>query len=148
MKKLLTVILAVIFITISAGNASALCVKEAEANLRSGPGTQYEKLWEVFQYMPFKKISKKGQWYKIQDVAKDVYWIYAPLTTSSYKCAVVKDDKANIRKGPGTNHEQTSASPAMKYYSFKVLKIKGDWVQVKDEYGDTGWIFKPLLWIQ
>jgi SH3-like domain-containing protein len=148
MKKLLALIFTAVIITVSVSNASALCVKESEANLRSGPGTQYEKLWEVFQYMPFKKLKKKGQWYKVSDVVKDVYWIYAPLTTSSYKCAVVKGEKANIRKGPGTDKPQTSSSPALQYYSFKVLKIKGDWVQVKDEYGDTGWIFKSLLWIQ
>jgi SH3-like domain-containing protein len=36
----------------------------------------------------------------------------------------------------------------LKYYSFRVLKIQGKWVRVQDEYGDKGWIYKPLLWIQ
>ena len=36
--------------------ADALCVNVPEANLRSGPGTKYEKTWEVFKYMPFKKL--------------------------------------------------------------------------------------------
>jgi hypothetical protein len=39
-------------------------------------------------------------------------------------------------------------SPAERYYSFRVLQIKGDWVQVQDEFGDKGWIYKPLLWIR
>ena len=39
-------------------------------------------------------------------------------------------------------------SPALKYYSFKVLKTQGKWVKVVDEYGDEGWVYRPLIWIQ
>ena len=40
-------------------NAYSLCVKTADANLRSGPGTKYKKTWEVFKYMPLKKIGSR-----------------------------------------------------------------------------------------
>ncbi|MEJ2183882.1 MAG: SH3 domain-containing protein [Nitrospirota bacterium] len=139
---------AILFSFILPGSASALCVKAPEANLRQGPSTSYEKLWEVFKYMPFKQLDKRGLWYRVQDVDGDIYWIYAALVTHDYRCAVVKEEKANIRTGPGTNHEQTASSPALKYYSFKVLKVDGQWVHVEDEYGDRGWIYRPLLWIQ
>ena len=37
-------------------NSEALCIKNERANLRKGPGTKHEKLWEVFKYMPFKQL--------------------------------------------------------------------------------------------
>jgi SH3-like domain-containing protein len=77
----------------------------------------------------------------------DLHWIFRSLVTDKYKCAVVKDEKANVRTGPGTNYKQTDYSPVLRYYSFKILKIDGDWVNVIDQDGDKGWIFKPLLWI-
>lgn len=131
-----------------AGGADALCVKVPEANLRGGPGTNHKKTWQVFKYMPLRKISAKGNWYKVRDVDGDTHWIYARLVTSRFKCAVVKVDEANIRTGPGTNHSKTDMSPALRYYSYRVLKIDGDWVQVKDEYDNTAWIYRKLLWIQ
>jgi len=126
----------------------ALCINVDEANLRNGPGTKYEKTWEVFKYMPFKKISKKGNWYKVSDVDKDTHWIYRKLATESFKCAVVKVDKANIRSGPGTGYSKSGLSPVLKYDAFKVLQIKSPWVKVIDEFGDSGWIYRKLVWIQ
>jgi SH3-like domain-containing protein len=123
-------------------------VKVQTANLRSGPGTKYEKTWQVFKYMPLKKIGSKGNWYKVRDVDGDVHWIYKKLVTSKYRCAVVKAREANIRKGPGTKYKKTDLSPAIKYDTFKVIKIKGNWVKVVDEFGEVGWIYKKLLWIQ
>ncbi len=42
--------------------AEALCIKGKRANLRKGPGLNYEKMWEVFKYMPFRQLNKKGEW--------------------------------------------------------------------------------------
>ena len=65
------------------------------------------------------------------------------------KCSLLKGyvDAANIRKGPGTNYQKKYLTPVIKYDSFKVLKRKGQWVKVMDEFGDNGWIFRKLLWI-
>ncbi|HBH60578.1 MAG TPA: hypothetical protein DDX85_02310 [Nitrospiraceae bacterium] len=126
----------------------ALCVNVSDANLRSGPGTQYEKTWEVFKYMPFKKITQKGAWYKVKDVDGDEHWIYKKLVTSKFKCAVVKKNNINIRTGPGRNFNTTLLSPAVTYDSFKIIKARDSWVNVVDEFGNNGWIFKQLLWIQ
>jgi SH3-like domain-containing protein len=125
----------------------ALCVNVSEANLRKGPGTHYEKTWEVFKYMPFKKLAKKGTWYKVQDVDGDVHWVYNNLITSKFNCAVVKVNEANVRSGPGTKFKKNSLSPIIKYESFKVVKRQGSWVKVQDEFGDSGWVFRKLLWI-
>ncbi len=128
-------------------DANALCVEVPEANLRSGPGTGYQKTWEVFKYMPFKKINKKGNWYKVQDVDGDRHWIYKKLVTDNFDCAVVKVNKANIRSGPGMHFKKKDFSPSLQYDSYKVLKRIGKWVEVVDEFGNKGWIFRKLLWI-
>ncbi len=147
MKKILFLSMLVFLTIILSNNSYALCVKVPEANLRSGPGTKFEKTWEVFKYMPFKKLASKGNWYKVNDVDGDVHWVYSKLVTSEYNCAVVKVDKANVRKGPGEKYSKIPMSPALKYDSFKVVKMQPPWVKVIDEFGDSGWIFRKLLWI-
>ena len=148
MKKVLVVTFVLIGFFISINYADALCVNVSEANLRSGPGTKNDKTWEVFKYMPFKKLSKKKSWYKVKDVDGDIHWIYNKLVTNKFKCAVVKVGEANVRTGPGTGYGKNALSPALKYDSFKVIKVKSSWIKVADEFGDTGWIFRKLLWIQ
>ncbi len=132
----------------ASGYAEALCVNVPEANLRSGPGTKYEKRWLVFKYTALKRLSRKGGWYKVKDVDGDVHWINAKLVTSRFNCAVVKVRRANVRSGPGTRYRKTALSPAIKYDAFKVIKRKGAWVKVMDEFGEKGWIYRKLLWIQ
>lgn len=130
------------------GTAAALCVKVPEANLRQGPGIQHEKSWEVFQYMPFKKIGQQDEWYQVEDVDGDSHWIYSRRVTDALQCAVVKVDKANVRKGPGTHFAKSPLSPVDNYYSFKIIESKGEWVKVRDEVFNEGWVAKSLLWTQ
>ena len=133
---------------VMANPAMALCIKKEKANLRTGPGTKYEKLWQVFQYMPFKLLGTKGDWKQLQDVDGDNYWVHAPLTTQKYKCAVIKNDQTNLREGPGTQYSKVSWAPVDKYFSMKVLKIENNWVHIQDASGDKAWIYRPLVWIQ
>lgn len=128
--------------------AEALCIKNRRANLRQGPGLHYEKIWEVFRYMPLRQLGKKGEWLRVQDLDGDIYWVHKKLTTKSFKCAVIKKDETNLRKGPGTNFKKVKGIPGEKYFSMKVLKIKDNWVQVVDAWGDTAWIYRPLVWIK
>jgi SH3-like domain-containing protein len=129
-------------------DAEALCIQSKRANLRQGPGTHFEIKWQVFQYMPFKALRKKGNWYRVQDLDGDIFWVHGKLTTKAYKCAVIKKDKTNLRKGPGTKFAKVDWSPVDKYFSMKVLKIKNNWVKVEDGVGDRAWIYRPLVWIR
>jgi len=146
MKKALSAIVLAAALAVG-GSASALCVDSDYANLRSGPGTNFSKTWEVYRYMPFKEVEKKGVWHKVKDVDGEAHWIYGKLVSSNYRCAVVKKEKANVRIGPGTEYKETGYSPVLRYYSFKVLEVKGDWVKVVDQDNDEGWIYGPLLWM-
>jgi SH3-like domain-containing protein len=148
MKKALLSGLVAAFVLISHAPAGALCVNVSEANLRGGPGTKYERTWQVFRYMPLEKLRKKGGWYRVRDVDGDIHWIYGKLVTEEFRCGVVKVPEANIRSGPGTKYAKTAASPALRYYSFRIIKTLPGWARVRDEYGVTGWIARELLWIQ
>lgn len=150
MKKTSAILCTIFFIMIIIPNFSdALCVKIPKANLRSGPGTNYEIVWEVYKYMPFKKVgvSLSGDWYAVRDVDGDVNWKYKNLLTDKYRCAVVKTEKVNVRKGPGNNYPKSSLSPTVQYDSFKIMQKKGVWVKVKNEWHNVGWIHKNFLWI-
>ena len=141
-------IFTLILLLVMASPAMALCIKNEKANLRTGPGTKYEKLWQVFQYMPFKLLGTKGDWKQLQDVDGDKYWVHAPLTTQKYKSAVIKNKQTNLREGPGTQYPKVSWAPVDKYFSMKVLKIADNWVHIEDASGDKAWIYRPLVWIQ
>lgn len=134
----------------TAQTVHALCVKAPKANLRTGPGTNYDIAWEVFRYMPFQKVggSLSGDWYAVKDVDGDVNWIHRKLLTEKYRCVVVKTEEVNVRKGPGTHYSKSPLGPVKKYYSFRLLKKQGPWFRVQDERGGIGWIHRKFLWTQ
>ncbi len=123
--------------------AQELCVRVARANLRAGPGTDQKKTWEVYENMPFTQIDRKADWLRVRDVDGDEHWIFRNLVTSSYKCLTVKSERANIRKGPGTNFDTWFT--VEKYTSFKRIGAEGKWIKVEYE-GETMWIYNTLVW--
>jgi SH3-like domain-containing protein len=141
-------VLTLIFTLIRPCSTMALCIKNEKANLRKGPSTKHEKLWQVFRYMPFKLLKTKGDWKQVQDLDGDNYWVHGPLTTEKHQCAAIKNNQTNLRKGPGTEHPIVKWAPLDKYFSMKVLKIENNWVHVEDAAGDKAWIYRPLVWIQ
>jgi len=128
----------------------ALCVKVTKANLRTGPGTNYEIGWTVYKYMPFEKVgvSLSGNWCAVKDVDNTVLWIYRNLLTNKYRCAVVNTEGVNVRTGPGAHYEKRFRKPMEKYYSARILKRKGPWIKIIDGDNETGWIHKDYVWIR
>lgn len=126
----------------------ALCVKSEKANLRSGPGTKYDKTWEVYKYMPFDKVKRQGSWLKVRDVDGMDHWIFSKLVTTSYLCAVVKASKANLRTGPGVTYKKSPQWPtAPRYAAFRFLRSKGKWAQIQDSDGIKYWVSRSLIWV-
>jgi SH3-like domain-containing protein len=88
-------------------------------------------------------LKKKGKWYRVKDFEGDMGWIHATLVDKS-STVIVKVSRANIRTGPGTQHDL--AFDAGKGTPFKVLESKERWLRVQHSDGDAGWIFKSLTW--
>ena len=62
---------------------------------------------------------------------------------ASARRLAVSVKRANIRSGPGTNHD-ILWSVGM-YYPFDVLKKSGRWYKIRDFEGDEGWMYGSLL---
>jgi len=123
--------------------ADIVRVKVKQANLRSGPGTKFEKMWNAPMNYPYQVVERKGKWLKVQDFSGYEDWIYGPLTDES-PAVVVKVKQANIRKGSSTNDEIVFTADMG--VPFLVLDKKGDWLRVRHEDGDEGWIYQNLIW--
>lgn len=123
--------------------AEMVRVKVKTANVRSGPGTKYEKVWQVPKNYPYRVLKRQGRWLHVRDFEGFEDWIYGPLT--DHKAAVVVNVKrANIRKGPGTNYPILFTTE--QGVPFRVLAKRRKWVKVRHSDGDEGWIFRRLLW--
>lgn len=126
-----------------AATAQELCVQVARANLRAGPGTDNKKTWEVYENMPFVRVGSQGDWLRVRDVDGDEHWIFGRLVTDNRDCVTVKAERANVRKGPGTNHDIWFT--VEKYTSFRRVGSQGSWIKVEYE-GETMWIYNTLVW--
>lgn len=123
--------------------ASRMSVTVPIANIRSGPGTNYEILWNVEKYHPLQVTEKKGNWYKFKDYEGDTGWVHSSLV-KNIKSVLTKKKKCNVRSGPGTKYHIVFR--VEKGVPFKVLTKEGNWVKIQHSDGDRGWIHKSLVW--
>ena len=123
--------------------AERLSIKVPKANIRSGPGTKYEIIWQVGMYYPVQIIKKSGHWYQFSDYEGDAGWINDKLLGKQATVITIKD-KVNVRSGPATTYPVIFITE--RGVAFKVLKKKGKWIKIQHPDGDQGWIYKTLVW--
>jgi SH3-like domain-containing protein len=145
MKKHIFVFTALILLALAAPvvHAQRLAVRANIANVRSGPGTQYEVIWQVEKYHPLKIIKKTGSWYRFRDFENDEGWLHDSLVNKT-STVITRKKKSNIRSGPGTDN--SILYTIEKGIPFKVIKRKGRWIQVQHSDGDIGWLHDSLIW--
>ncbi|MCD4743325.1 MAG: SH3 domain-containing protein [Desulfobacteraceae bacterium] len=119
------------------------CISEPIANVRSGPGTDYDIKWKVEKYHPIIILKKQGDWYQFEDFEKDKAWVHKSLVGEENSVITIKND-CNVRSGPGTNNK--IVFKVARGVPFKVLGKKDSWYKVKHADGDQGWIHKTLVW--
>ena len=142
--KWIVCIIAVLSI-LAAGNAWAerVAISVEVANIRSGPGTDYQQLWRVEKYTPLEVISKQGDWVFFKDFEGTRGWIHGSLV-GNIPAVITKKDMCNIRSGPGT--DQQVRFQAETGVPFKVLERKGNWIHIQHADGEKGWIYNTLVW--
>lgn len=113
------------------------------ANLRSGPGTENQVLWQVERFHPLIIVEKKGVWCRVKDFEGDTAWLHKSLISSTRSVITVKA-KCNVRSGPGTDNPVIFTTE--RGVPFKVIKTKGNWLNIQHADGDTGWIHNSLVW--
>jgi SH3-like domain-containing protein len=135
----------VVFISVAnlTYSGERLTVAVPKANIRSGPGTKYEIIWQVYKYYPLRVIKKTGSWYRFLDFEGDKGWIYKSLVRKIPSVITIKE-KCNVRSGPGTKYRVLFITE--KGVAFKVINRKGSWIHVRHSDGDKGWIYKSLVW--
>lgn len=123
------------------------CVHAKKANLRKGPGTNYQKLAQVKIYTPVKRLKKTGKWVKIKNFQDEVFWIYQTLITEKYLCGTVAQDKVEFYTKPDFNSFPFYGAPMNAGFSVRILSLENenDWVKVVDSAKNISWVQKSML---
>ena len=119
-----------------------LSVVNDGVNLRSGPGLNYEIIYQLPLTYPLKVVSKKGQWIKVEDCEGDMGWIFDTLVEPS-RYVIVKAEECNVRSGPGTDNSKVGT--VARDVLLKQVETQGDWIKVSHPQLE-GWIHKNLVW--
>lgn len=131
------------FLSPASAAATMVSIDRPKVNMRSGPGTRYQVIWELKRGYPLQVIGKKDTWYKVRDFEGDTGWVYAPLTSRKAHL-VVKKKKINLRSGPGTSYP--IVAQARRGVVFTTVKRVKGWVKIRHENGVTAWAARHLLW--
>jgi SH3-like domain-containing protein len=143
MKRYSILLAILIFIPAGPAMAERLTVMASVANIRSGPGTQYDILWKVEKYYPIFVIEKKDPWYQFKDFEDDKGWVHKSLV-DKVEAVITKKDLCNIRSGPGTDNKILFT--VEKGIPFKVIKHQDHWLHIEHADKDKGWIHDSLVW--
>ena len=143
-KIMLCLLLAAMFFLPGiAASSERLAVKSSKANIRSGPGTNYDILWEVEKYHPLTILETKDKWCRFRDFEGDEGWIFRSLL-GKIDTVITTKDKCNVRSEPGEDKPVLFTTD--KGIPFKVLEKKDGWLHVQHTDGDKGWIYHSLVW--
>jgi SH3-like domain-containing protein len=111
-------------------------------NLRSGPNTNAEILFQLPAGYPLEILSKEGQWLKVSDYEGDKGYITESLVDKSSH-VIVKVKECKVRSGPSAKDQVVGNG--VKDVIFTKSEQKGDWIKVT--HPDlTGWVHKDLVW--
>ncbi len=138
---ILTAVLA-IMMTGTLEAAEFVSVVKDGVNLRSGPTTSHEILFQLPAGYPLKVLEREKKWIKVSDYENDKGWIYASLVSKT-PYVIVKADEGNVRSGPGTNHDKIGK--VVRDVILKKVGTEGNWFQVRHPEL-TGWIYRNLVW--
>ena len=123
--------------------AERLAVSSSVANIRTGPGENYSILWKVGKYYPVLIMERSGDWFKIRNYEGHEGWIDSSLV-GNIATVITKTAKCNIRSAPSTF--ESKLVTVNKGVPFKVIRDKGEWLNIKHSGGLIGWIHKSLVW--
>lgn len=127
----------------SAMAQNMVSVKGTTLNMRSGPGTNTQILWELKKGYPLEVVKRQNKWLQVRDFEGDSGWVFSSLTSSSPH-HIVKRPTANVRSGPGTQHR--IVGKAVYGEVVRTRENRGRWVRVERAGAPNGWIAKSLLW--
>ncbi len=143
-QKILFVFASGLFLATSALAADFLSVTTDNANVRTGPGTNYPVTMELFTGYPLKVLKQEGEWYKITDFEDDSGWIHDSIVKTNDSVIVDAIKSVNMRSGPST--KDAVVADVERGVVLKRIETQGKWVKVQHSSGTVGWIYGQLLW--
>ena len=144
-RLFLVTIIALFILSLPAAGVAAeyVSVKKDGVNIRSGPSTKSNVIWQVFESFPLEIIKRDGKWANVVDFEGDKGWIYETLI-SSKKTVIVNVETANMRSG--SSKDNSIVATVKKGVVFEPLEMNGDWMKVRYKNEITGWMHNSLLW--
>ena len=109
MKRFLFLLIILIFCNAGAAVAERLTVIKPVANIRSGPGANYDILGKVEKYYPIFVMKESDSWYYFRDFEDDRGWVHKSLV-GKVPAVITKKDLCNIRSGPSTKEMRPDAT--------------------------------------
>jgi len=124
--------------------AEMLSVIHQPAELRSQPQVARAKiLADLPRYAPLEVLETAAEYYKVKNSRGQVGYIHRSLV-GKQDSLVITADVCNIRSAPGTEHP--IAFKAVQGNSFRALSKQGEWLEIVDAQGNTGWVWQKLTW--
>ena len=125
------------------GTSCFVSVGTKKANCREGPGSKHSVRYNFAYGYPLQVLEKSGDWVRVKDWEGDGGWMHvSQLSTERF--VIVRPKEVNVRSGPGT--ENKIVFKAEHGVVLKLLGTLKDWLKVKHEDGDEGWIAANLVW--
>jgi SH3-like domain-containing protein len=124
--------------------ADIMTVSFSGTEMRSAPNAMASKvITQLSTYTPVEIVEKGLEYYKVKDYRRRTGWVHRSLLASK-PGIVVTGDRANVRKGPGTNHAVTFQ--LSKGDSCRVISKDDKWIEIQAADGRQGWVAKFLTW--
>lgn len=140
--SIIIVVLALVFTNVVSA-ADRYAVTADIANIRSGPGTNREILFEAEKYYPLKLLKLSGDWFQVEDFEGDIGWVHKSVVGEVSSVITIRP-KCNIRTGPGMKNQIIFV--AERGVPFMVIERQGKWIHVRHSEGHEGWIHSSLVW--
>lgn len=127
--------------------AQIVTVNIRTAAIQSSPSpTEAYVVLEAPRNYPLAVLGQRDDFLEVRDFLGRQGWISSSAVAADADGVVVAAASMNVRQGPGTGYPVVFR--AEQGVAFDVLEEKDDWLHVRHEGGQTGWLYKPLTWGQ
>ncbi len=134
------------------------------ANLRTGPGTAFDKVAAIAQSEPITVVARADNWLNIQTAGAESAWIAADLVDLSPEAlenvpiaesiptppppliAQASIGDLNLRDGPGTGY--VGLTKLSEGTPLDLVAQAGEWLKVQTADGTSGWVSLEYLSVQ
>ena len=125
-------------------------IAKNEANVRSGPGTQYPVKWIITKKLiPVEVILEFDNWRKIRDFDGQEGWVFHTLLSGKRSAIVATQNEIFALKDPKGNPEQPKAKDIVMRLqpraAVNIMSCHDIWCRINAK-GYSGWIKRKSLW--